>query len=243
MSMHALLLSDEPLTTTAGLRRLVEGGFEVELAANVAGALARLARGGVALLVVDLDHSAGIGPQAAAALMNGALAHATAVLAIGVPSTELRAWPRTATKPFTAEQARAWRAAAQPRLGMCEATPVSLERLTENLGGSEADALDMLRDYAAMALAQHHALRAAIADEDWPRVAEVAHRVCGSLGAIEARETAFTCRQLMGVSRTGTPDEARRLAVHVLALLDRVEASLDRHRARDASAPPLALGA
>ena len=33
------------------------------------------------------------------------------------------------------------------------------------------------------------------------------------------------------------------LDLHVLALLDRVEASLDRHRARDASAPPLALGA
>ena len=243
MSMHALLLSDEPLTTTAGLRRLVEAGFEVELAANVAEALARLARGGVALLVVDLDHSEGIGPPEAVALMSAALAQATAVLAIGVPSTELRAWPRTATKPFTAEQARAWRAAAQPRLGMCEATPVSLSRLTENLGGSEADALDMLRDYASMALPQHDALRAAIAAEDWPRVAEVAHRVCGSLGAIEAREAAFTCRQLMGVARTGTPEEARRLAVHVLSLLGRVEASLDRHRDRDPSAPPLALGA
>lgn len=242
MSMHALLLSDEPLTTTAGARRLVEGGFEVEIATTVADALSRLARGGLALLVVDLDHSAGIGPQAAAALMTAALVQATAVLAIGVASPELRTWPRTATKPFSAEQARAWRAAAQPRLGMCEATPVCMERLVENLGGSETDALEMLRDYTSMALPQHDALRAAIAAEDWPHVAELAHRVCGSLGAIEAREAAFTCRQLMAVARTGSPDEARRLSVHVQALLDRVERSLVRHRAR-APAPPLALGA
>lgn len=232
MSMHALLLSDEPLTATAGKRLLIDGGFEVETVATVTAALDRLARGGVVLLVVDLDHSAGIGAHEAAELMSAALAETVGVLAIGVPSPELRAWPRTATKPFTVEQVRTWRAAAQPRLGMCEATPVSIQRLAENLGGCEADALDMLRDYESMALSQHDALRTAIHAEDWPRVAETAHRLCGSLGAIEAREAAFTCRQLMNVARAGTPDEARRLAVHVLALLDRVEASLARHRAR-----------
>ncbi len=89
------------------------------------------------------------------------------------------------------------------RLGISELTPVSVERLADNLGGCLEDAVEMLRDYESMAVPQHHALRGAIAAEDWVAVADLAHRVCGALGAIEAREAAATCRQLMNAAGAG----------------------------------------
>jgi HPt (histidine-containing phosphotransfer) domain-containing protein len=77
-----------------------------------------------------------------------------------------------------------------------------------------------------MALEQHDRLRVALAEADWPRVGELAHRICGALGAIEARTAAGTCRLLMQAAARGELARARALGETVELQLAAVEQKL-----------------
>lgn len=232
MSIHALLLSDEPLTVSAGRRRLVSAGFVVQNETNPAVALRRLRGGALGLFVVDLDLEAGVDRALAEALTQAALSTPTVLVAVSALQDSTHDWPHSAGKPFSVEQARVWRARATERLGIATPTPVSVDRLAENLGGNLEDVLETLRDYESMAVPHHDALRRAIAAEDWPAVAEIAHRVCGALGAIEACEAATTCRQLMNAASARDAAGASHLAASVVAQLICVEQSVARHIGR-----------
>jgi len=234
--MKAYLISDEPLTIAIGGGRLRSAGFEVSVGDDPEAAIVEIGEGGLALVLIDLD--ARRAPDARLVQRLRAAARASGCLLVATSAGPLPTgvWPLAVAKPFTRDDILGWRAHATPRLGMREATPFSLERLAESIGGHRGDAVEMLLDYEAMALEQHGLLRQAIAAEAWPRVAEVAHKICGSLGAIEAREAALTCRALMVAA--GTPDagRARTLSHRVLAYLDAVEQGLSNLRDREARA-------
>ena len=228
MSMRALLLSAEPLAVAVGSRRLIGAGFEVEVETKPTAVLRRLLGGGVSLCIVDLDLEGGLEPAPAFSLMQAAQSTRTVLVAISAVYEVTHGWPLSAAKPFTSEQVRGWCPAGE-RLGLSNLTPISVERLAENLGGSLQDVLETLRDYESMAMPQHDALRVAIADQDWNAVGEIAHRVCGALGAIEASEAAAMCRQLMNAASARDMTTAALLGPRVIGLLAEVERSVTRH--------------
>jgi HPt (histidine-containing phosphotransfer) domain-containing protein len=239
-SPSAILLSDEPLTALVGAERLRAAGYGPRVVDCPQALLSGLASGGVALGVIDLDHTAELSPELRTAILDAAAAAGAGVVAVSASQPGAGPWPHVAGKPFTAQEARTWRALLVPRMGMAEATPLSVDRLAQSLGGEPADALAMLGDYADMALEQHDRLRVALSEADWPRVSELAHRLCGALGAIEARTAATTCRQLMQAAARGDLARARALGETVDPQLVAIEQKLrellpgDRPRASGA---------
>lgn len=234
--MKALLFSDEPMTVAIGSLRLREAGFDVMVVTEPEVLFLHVSPGGPGVVVVDLDVDRPLDSRFILRLRAAVRAAGATLVAVGAGPFAAGVWPLSVRKPFTSEQASTWRAAGTNRLGQACATPFSVQRLAGTLGGSEDDALDLLSDYASMALDQHQTLRAAIAEENWALVGERAHRLCGSLGAIEAREAAYTCRALMQAAAAADVERARDLARRTLQLLDAVEACLSGLRTPTARA-------
>ncbi len=236
--MSAILLSDEPLTALLGAERLRAAGYGPRVVDCPRALLTGLESGHVALGVVDLDHTVELSDAMRTAILNAAAVAGAGVVAVSAGRSMPDLWPHTAGKPFSVDEARTWRALRVPRMGMADATPLSLDRLAQSLGGQPADALAMLGDYAEMALEQHDRLRVALAEADWPRVGELAHRICGALGAIEARTASATCRQLMQAAARGEADRARALGETVDRQLSAVEQKLRELLPSDRAARP-----
>jgi HPt (histidine-containing phosphotransfer) domain-containing protein len=231
----AILLSDEPLTALIGADRLRAAGYGPRVVDCPRALISAFEAGGIVLGVVDLDHTAEVSESMRAAILSAAASAGAGVVAVSAARLGAGAWPHVAGKPFSVDEARTWRACQVPRMGMAEATPLSLDRLAQSLGGQPADALAMLADYADMALEQHDRLRVALADADWPRVGELAHRICGALGAIEARTAATTCRALMQAAAREDVQRARALGETVDLQLAAVEQRLRELLLRDAA--------